>query len=322
MRDEFTFSPSYIFSEIKNNGSDWEWWRGRIQQRINAPVQHKVRPRSDAINVLDEDWDTLVVIDACRADLFEDVASSARFDAYDAVRSNASSTPEWLQQTFGDSHGDIVYVAGNPMTTRHRPDAFHELIEAWRDGYDPDTSVIDPETVTEAGLTAREEFPQKRLIVHYMQPHYPFIDRPDLNYANFDFDSAEFKKGGRSEHEAIHHVWDALRASLVDADAVWEGYRHTLEVVMEEVDELIDSIDDRIVLTSDHGNMLGGRAWPVPLRTYGHPNNQRLTPLIRVPWGIVTGERREITTDAVSSASRADTAELNEQLKHLGYVDE
>jgi hypothetical protein len=54
------------------------------------------------------------------------------------------------------------------MVSNVVPGAFHSLVEAWRDGWDPTTGIIRPDAVTAAALEARETFPEKRIIVHYM----------------------------------------------------------------------------------------------------------------------------------------------------------
>jgi hypothetical protein len=322
-----------IFSEIAEKYDRTRWWRRRINMRINSPIQRKIRPPSDAVNVLERDWDTLVVLDACRADLFEDLTNDADLgqfiDRKGTIRSIASSTPEWLQRTFGQSHGDIVYVAGNPMVSKHKPESFHELVEIWRDAYDSDTNVISPESVTAKGLKMRSEYPNKRLILHYMQPHYPFIDRPNLNYSNISFEKLGLDSGGDNTNSIIlengHHVgdvWGALEEGLVQENEVWEGYSHNLSVALGQVQRLIRQIDDRIVITSDHGNMLGGRSWPIPTKIFGHPRDHRNKGLINVPWAIVRGESRTIIEETVtSSPSSASKQEIEDHLSELGYLE-
>lgn len=318
MRDESILSPSYVLSELYTNGGSADWWRDRIQQRINSPCQAQVRKREHAVQLLDEPWSTLIVLDACRVDLFRDVEEAKSFGELETVRSVASSTPEWLKRTFGSSHGDTVYVAGNPMVTRHKSGSFHDLLEPWRHGYDPEESVIKPEAVTDAALDAHQRFPDKRLIVHYMQPHYPFIGHPELNYANYDFDDVGLDSTDRSQG-SVSSVWEALRRGMVDKKSVWEGYRDNLRAVIPEVQKLVSNIDDQTIITSDHGNVLGERSWPVPLPTYGHPDNLRLSPLIDVPLVRIDGEIRSATDDGTNSVEQEST-NLHDRLADLGYV--
>lgn len=323
-----TDSRSPIMASLEELKTHWKsrlWWRERIRDRINAPIQQRLRPRDNAINIVEEEWDTLIVLDACRADLFDEVVDPATFDETTTVTSPGSFTREWLTHTFDDNHGDIVYVTGNPMVSDQKPDCFHSIVEAWRTGWDPKEKIVRPEAVTEAAIQARDDFPHKRLIVHYMQPHAPFIDHPDLNFwADLDDIESDLDEGTpRTEtDDRIDDVWDALAVGLVDVDEVWEGYVDTLQTVIEEVDVLLDSFTDRIVVTSDHGNLVGERGWPIPVAVYGHPANQRLSNLIRVPWAVVEGDRRKIVAGDVRSESDASEREVWDQLAYLGYAEE
>lgn len=322
--DELLRPLRHASRELRRNWRQLTWWRERIDDRINTPVQQIVRRRSSALNVLDERWDTLIVLDACRADLFRRRVDTTRFDETSIVRSPASETREWLMHTFDGEHGDVVYVAGNPMVSNVMPGSFHSLVEAWREGWDSSTGLICPEAVTASAIDAHESFPNKRLVVHYMQPHAPFVDHPELNYStNFDDLGLEIVDDHPHNHEDTKcaNVWDALEKGLVERGDVWDGYGQTLDRVMDEVETLLETFDDRIVVTSDHGNALGERAWPVPIRTYGHPGNKRLSELIQVPWVVREGERRDIKRGDVDSDTEVSHEHVEKRLAHLGYAE-
>ncbi|WP_155118189.1 hypothetical protein [Halorubrum sp. T3] len=318
MSQQSIFNPKYVISELRENAPDEEWWRDRVQQRINSPIQGEIKPREDALHILEEQWSTLIILDACRADLFESTNEAGAIGKPDITQSVGSSTPEWLQRTFGSSHGDIVYVSGNPMVTRHKSSSFHSLIEAWKGGYDPEESVVRPEAVTEAALDAREQFPNKRLIVHYMQPHYPFVGHSELNYADYEFEDVGLDSAKESQG-SVGSVWTALERGMVDKESVWEGYKDNLRVVIPEVKKLISKIDDDLIITSDHGNSLGERSWPIPLRTYGHPDNLRLSSLIDVPLIQIDGVSRNIKDDGTNPVNH-DSEKLRDRLADLGYL--
>jgi len=316
----------YVARELAAHADDPDWWRSRLIHRINGPVQRRladtVRP---GIDVLGADWDVMVVLDGCRADLFEEIEGVGAdhrgpYDEYRRVRSRASQTGEWLRTTFPNDYGDISYVAGNPMVSMLKPDVFHHLTESWRDGVDPDINTIAAPQVTDDAFDARERFPDKRLIVHYMQPHYPFVGFPDLHFSSFKvFHEVGIELVG---DDRASDVWDALGKGLVERRDVWRGYRANLRYVLEEVERLCEALaDERIVVTADHGNLLGERLWPIPLREYGHPPGLRMSGLVDIPWAVLAGdERPEITTGTVQSASTADDEDINERLAALGYV--
>lgn len=259
---------------------------------------------------MDEKWNTLIVLDGCREDLFREVVDTSRFDSYETRTSAGSATNEWTKKNFaGQALTDTVYVTGNPVVSRQVQTAFHAFIEVWRDGFDENYGTVPPEPVTKAAIEAREEFPDKRLIVHYMQPHYPFIGYPELRYTTFggtDEIKVESAKTGASD------VWEALGKGLVDKETVGEAYAKNLEIVMKSADGLIEAEGGKSVVTADHGNLLGERVSPLRVRLYGHPPYIHHPALREVPWA-VTGESDNIEERQVD-------ADVDDQLHSLGYT--
>lgn len=108
---------------------------------------------------------------------------------------------------------------------------------------------------------------------------------------------------------------------LIDRGTVWEAYADNLERVLNDVLALVAGLDGKTVVTSDHGNMLGERAWPVPVRLYGHPEGVRHPTLTEVPWATIDGEeRREITAGDVTAVDAVDSEVVESRLQDLGYV--
>lgn len=150
-----------------------------------------------------------------------------------------------------------------------------------------------------------------------MQPHYPFLES-DLTFSGWH---PEGIKGSR-ERTAIHTPWDALRAGLAEEEDIRTAYARNLAICYERVTELLSELSGKIVVTSDHGNGFGGRAWPIPLRIYGHPRGIRTPGLTRVPWAEVThGSRRSVISEATGQASELNQAEVKQRLSVLGYCD-
>ena len=91
-------------------------------------------------NVFEREWDVLVVLDACRADLLAAVASEIPFlDDVETVRSVGSSSSEWLENTFV-GHAETartVMVTANTWTDRYlTADDFRALDEVWKYAWD------------------------------------------------------------------------------------------------------------------------------------------------------------------------------------------
>lgn len=303
------------------NIDDREWLTAQLADQINGPFQTKVYPGRSGVDIMESDWDVLVVCDACRADTFESVVDRDDFDKYERKASRASQTGEWLTQNFADEvYSDTVYVAGNPMVSKWVPEQWHQLIEAWREGYDRDFAQVHAEVITDHAIEALEEYPEKRVIVHYMQPHAPFVNYPDLHYSawgGFDDLEGDIEKIERGPSS----VWHAAAKGLVKTDQIWEAYEDNLEYVMPEVWRLINELSKgtKAVVTSDHGNVIKARSFPIPVSVSGHPRYHRHDGLVTVPWAEITVGRRRVVESSAVSRSSASQDEVDERLNALGY---
>ncbi|GAB7008105.1 hypothetical protein [Halorubrum trueperi] len=300
------------FSKFTDPG----WRRKRIHHRINGPIQYKIH--GPGIDYAGGDWDTLIILDACRGDLFEEFANLNRWDEYERVKSGCGATRTWFERKWNREYGDIVYVSGTPVLSRCAPGSFHRVVECWQSAINEELNAPDPEIVTDSAIEAHEEYPNKRVVVHYIQPHYPFVQDTDLHFTEF----AGTEQWDVNADSRATDVWEALRAGIVDKDKVWDAYGRNLEYVLDEVDELLDTIEGRVVLSSDHGNLLGEITYPIPFREYGHPMHLAQPSLTTVPWAVNDGPRREVIEEEVGSTSDASSGEIESHLQALGYMDE
>lgn len=296
------------FREIYKNYDRRSWWKSRLAHRAVGPIQE--RCHGSEFRVMDEDWDVLIILDGCREDLFREVVDVSRFDSYETRTSAGSATNEWSNKNFaGQALTNTVYVTGNPVVSREVRTAFHAFVEVWREGFDDELGTVPPEAVTRAALRARKQFPEKRLIVHYLQPHYPFIGYPELRYANFgsteEIDVGPVKSGAND-------IWQALDEGFVERETVWEAYADNLEGVMKSAKKLFENPDGKKVVTSDHGNLLGERVGALRVPLYGHPPYIYHPDLREVPWAVVEGSE-------CTDKHRVD-ADVEKQLKSLGYT--
>lgn len=318
----------YIYNGLKDGYKDSYWWRNRVLEFLVAPIHTRLYPgRDGSVDVMDEEWDTLVVLDACRADLFEQHIDNSEFDDYRREVSRGSTTLEWVEQNFaGGAFGDTVYITTNPYVSLAAGDAFHKLVELWVNEFDDDLNTVLPELVVEAAERVHEEYPDKRVVVHFMQPHHPFITDPDLQFngwqvAEYDGWRDDIEDDAVSSSESdIETPWEALAKGIVDREEVWNAYGENLDIALKAVDDLLHTVDGKVVVTSDHGNMLGERTFPLPLRVYGHPVGIRNSELVEVPWAVIEqGERRSIYEEETTSAGSNDEETVKVRLEALGY---
>lgn len=312
----------YTLGELRDNYADAWWWRhharGMVHQLVNRPVQ-RLHPRTtDGDPVMDADWDALVVLDACRADLFEQVVDIENFDTYQRRTSAGSMTAEWVRRNFeGRDLGDTVYVTTNPHVVNEASEAFHHLEPLWEDAFDDDLGTIPHDAVVEAAREMAETYPEKRLIVHFVQPHHPFI--ADERVAEFSrWDVETLASGERPSHP--HDPFEADSMGLVETERVWDAYRGTLDLVIDDTLDLAADLGGRTVVTSDHGNMFGEPGWPIPVPVYGHPPGLRHPELVEVPWAVIDDDDRPEITDGGTDTTAVDDDVVEERLRDLGYV--
>lgn len=259
------------------------------------------------VRIYEESWDVLVVLDACRYDLMVEVASEYEFLSDLRVRDSAAAcTPEWMKANFVDEFADemaeTVHVTANMWSEKLlSPPDFRLLEEVWKSAWDDEVKTVRPGPVTDAAIHHHREHDPERMIVHYIQPHYPFIDNP-LSYGD-----------RRGEGEWVK-VWDRLRRGEVTYDEVWSAYRDNLRAGLDSVATLLNNIDaDSVVITSDHGNLVGEYG------LYGHPDGVALPPSRCVPWAETSAtntERRAVSPDFDRDDASIDR---DEQLRYLGY---
>lgn len=312
----------YTFGELRDHATDPWWWRHHaaelVHRLVNGPVQRAHPGVPSGRDVVTEDWDVLVVLDACRADVFESVVDTDRFDAYRRARSRGSMTEEWTRRNFaGRDLGDTVYVAANPYTDLVAGDAFHHVEPLWVDAFDDDLGTIAPAAVACAARAAAADYPDKRLVVHFMQPHHPFIaDDQVAAYSGWRIDA--FADGDRPPHP--HDPFEAQSMGLVDADRVRAAYAATLDLVVDDAVALAADLPGRAVVTADHGNMFGGPGWPLPLAVYGHPRGLRHPELVEVPWAVLETDDRPTIRDGGTVRSETPDRHVEARLRDLGYV--
>jgi hypothetical protein len=285
----------------------------RIGLSVNAAYS-RIRGLENECDMMEEDWDNLVILDGCRYDLFtrENIIEGC----LESRTSAGSESWEYLRENFqGKRLHDTVYVTANPHASKLSEGTFHYRRNLLDDRWDDDLKTVPPEVMTEEALEVHGEFPDKRLIVHYMQPHFPFIGETGRRIAHGGVSSG-------TEPDDEPHIWFGLRDGILDVDEslVYEAYRENLEVALPHVREFVENVDGRSVITSDHGNLVGERTGPIPVKGYGHPRGFYAPNLVTVPWLVVeSAERRRVTAASPSGHEPVDSGVVEERLADLGY---
>ncbi|RQG93043.1 hypothetical protein EA462_02190 [Natrarchaeobius halalkaliphilus] len=278
-------------------------------------------------NVYERDWDVLIVLDACRVDTLEAVAEEYEFiESVDSIRSVGSQSDEWMAKTFTERFRSQIarthYVTANghatqlfeqgelPPKNNTTPidvsswdlvdlDVFDDVTMVWQDHHDETYRVVLPRTMTDHAIQAGRANESDRLIVHYMQPHLPYI--------------GQALDEGRPPTDLEMEGYNRLESNEANRSEVYDLYEDTLRLVLDDVAILLENLDaDDVVITADHGEAFGEFA------AYGHPEGFPHPVVKNVPW-VRTSATDTGSRDPDLEISSGASVDVEEHLRDLGY---
>lgn len=289
-----------------------------------------------------ESWDVLVVLDACRYDYFERTYGRYLSGILEKRISSASCTLQWVHNEFPDKYDDVVYVSANPFvaskfakTIRYDGSKhFFRVIDGWKDAWDERIGTVLPQSLNELAIRASREFKGKKLIVHYIQPHYPFIVLREQGVKDRGYRSHEISRImwegfvkilgyslGNDVASRLHVFMDeAAVANKVGLEVFRKAYESNLQLVLESVANLIDNLEGKVVVTADHGELLGEG------RKFAHWCELPYPEVRQVPWLVVNKVAKKIQTlpeeEKVNEPpiTQVDEELIRKRLEALGYA--
>jgi hypothetical protein len=278
-------------------------------------------------NIYEDDWDLLVVLDACRVDAMCEVADEYDFiENVDSAWSVGSQSAEWMANTFMENYRQSIqgttYISGNGFSGAvlkrgKRPPAnnvipldisswatvdetaLHSHVEVWETNHDETYGSVLPGPMTDYTIHEGRNGNADRIITHYTQPHLPYI--------------GSAYREGREATELEDRGYELLEEGCGSRDEVYEAYRETLRWVLDDVEELLENIDaDKVVITSDHGEAFG--EW----KAYGHPEGFPHPVVRKVPWVKTSATDERTREPDIETDSTVDT-DIEKHLEDLGY---
>ena len=224
-------------------------------------------------------------------------------------RSNAAMSPGWMEANFGSENdsqmAETAYVTGNPYSAQvdASMESFAILDEVWRYAWDDDLGTQPPRPITDRAIEIGRSSSPNRLLLHYMQPHFPSIP------ADFGGTISPDDIGNADEN-----VFDRIERGDVSMETAWEAYRENCRFILNEVELLLNNLDaDTVVITADHANAFGERG------VYGHPAQCQTAAVRQVPYIETTAVDNETHKPQTYDRSATDTV-TEDRLKQLGYL--
>lgn len=321
------------------------------RRRHKIPRQYRRIQR-----LVERDEFVLVVLDACRYDYFTEYISEYLDGDLSKTWSSGNRTPRWIPATWDDEYEGVTYVNSSVVVSDihfklrgrdYRPsDHFGEISHVWANQWDPELFTVTPEAMTDAALQVVGGSDETRVVVHYFQPHAPYVGDPTIT--GWRGDQQRRVTGNESREELLesastvsladiraldiekddieayglettrHPIGQQASDGVISDEELRRAYVGNLHAVLESVARLVTHLDVPTVVTADHGEFLGEHG------LYMHPNTTH--PLLReVPWFEVAQSElagKPIPDDIGTSPDTAAVSQqvVEDRLEGLGYL--
>jgi hypothetical protein len=187
------------------------------------------------------------------------------------------NTDEFIEKNFSTGNwSDVTYVSGcsklksrkfRALTARNPDETFDDVIRVYENEWNQNLGTVTAESVYEAAIENLDV--AERGIVHFMQPHNPFIG---------DFDLGHDVAGmGSPDEKQFRNVWVLGESQKLNSDTIVKAYESNIDYVIRFVDKLIADLDGKFLITSDHGELLGDDG------LYGHSYGSTAKKVREVP---------------------------------------
>jgi len=238
-------------------------------------------------------WDYLVILDACRYDAFEKYVWKYMDGKLMRAISPGGYTRKWFKRTWIKNYKDIVYISANPAIMEKDLLAisrkFFRIVKVWERYWSKTVHTVPPWNMNKAVLhelkimRIRKRLgisSIKRIVIHYIQPHFPYIAGP-INFNKLCSFYINSNINIRISRAVLMHLLNVLKDVKKVNEILRISYEENLKLVLKFVAELISYLQGKVVITSDHGELLGEYG------LYFHPINAYIPELRHVPLFIV-----------------------------------
>ncbi|NIN68739.1 MAG: hypothetical protein GTO63_29340 [Anaerolineae bacterium] len=257
------FSILHVPTSTKSIGSrekpEWHRWHvNRFGYDLYLRIIDTVGGLStgSVTRITDRNWDSLIVLDACRHDALVHVYGQD----VPLVTSPGSDTHQWTVANYVENTDtrdlcNVVLVTANtiPSEEYFRMNGWEfpmaECVSVYKDAWDYNLNTVHPAEVVKKCCEALQGG-RKRLIAHFLQPHAPFIGKTRIGDAPLE---------------------------TLSLRRVKKAYEANLRLGLRWAMKLVNVLEGKVVITSDHGNLFGEYG------LYHHPPI-RVPELLEVPW--------------------------------------
>ena len=218
----------------------------------------------------------MIILDACRYDYYHKYRNAEKAIARDTItiRSIPKMFPYRYSHTYVSANPEVNGTHFKTMFDYDPTKHFAEVIDVWDFGWDTELETVHPSTVCETAFRLQKK--GLKTVIHFMQPHPPFIGEVTYDVPLLSWYDARQKVLGLKKRKTHHHPTQSGMEKLKNA------YDTNLRLVLEYA---VKCINGRTLTTSDHGDLLGevigGRM------RWGHYSPSTHPKLLEVPWEMI-----------------------------------
>jgi hypothetical protein len=294
----------------------------RIADQIGKRYYPNQKPLLDELRRRDEY--AIVVFDALRYDVAADILPQYLQGSLSPIWSAAHDTFEYGRLCWGDDVYQTTYCSGAvPLNSRDtvNHDEFNSLyegfrpgehlpnlVDAWETAWNRSLGTVSPEQLSELAL---DYIDRNELVVHYQQPHAPYIGRASI-LGHTNSRNAEPLTGEPVDGP----VWERVKHGEISPADLQTAYRANVHRAVQAALPVFRELcaqDRTVIVTADHGELLA-QYHP---RLVSHPR-MSFPQIRRVPWMSVEGVRE---FPAEIEDKNADAGSVAERLEALGYTE-
>lgn len=260
--------------------------------------------KNDGFFILKEEWDNLIILDACRYDFFQYFYTKKKFNGrLEKKISRGTHTIDFLKNNFQkEYYDDIIYITSTPYVDLYCKEKFYKIISVWKDGWAKKHFTVLPETMYNYTIKTLMKYPNKKLIIHFIQPHYPYIGyslnqikenlkkKFKINSPKNDsyyFEEINFKK-------SLFSIYMNKFFAVVEQNFHLKAYMENLRKVLNVALKLLNVLPGTTVISTDHGEAFGEPLHRfLPIKFYGHTNGIRIPSLKEIPWLTVKADEKD-----------------------------
>jgi len=254
----------------------------------------KYTVEGEEIDIIDDtDWDLCILIDSCRYDVFEQVYRNF-FKSKPRVKkacSHCAKTKEFMQNHLNRPYVDMIYVNHTFNIGYWIPDTkFFKLVDVWETHWDREKwGTIMPWDMTDVSLKYIKKYPEKRLMVHYVQAHTPYLLKGYEEFNKIEYTPERCLDGvkkGKKDSRRWNMFYQGVMRRYLGYERTWrwllfmgiepsdyfgrvykkfgmkgliDGYRDNMKIVLKEAKRLIDNSGrKKILISADHSQTYTG----------------------------------------------------------------